>query len=41
MGKYEQPTLYVIRFEMAEALTSGAEEAMSTVYDLGENVDEW
>ena len=41
MVKYEQPTLNVIRFEMAEALTSGAQEAMSGVYDLGGNVEEW
>ncbi len=41
MRKYKQPALDVIRFEMAEALTSGAEEAMSGVYDFGEGVDEW
>ena len=41
MGKYEQPTLNVIRFEMEEALTTDVVDVMSTVYELGENVDEW
>lgn len=41
MRKYKQPTLDVIRFETAEALTADVEVAMSGVYDFGEGVDEW
>ncbi len=41
MKKYEQPTLDILCFEVAEALTSDAEVLMSGVYDFGEDVGEW
>ncbi len=41
MKKYEEPKMDVIRFEMAETLTSDVEVTMSGMFDYGEGIENW
>lgn len=41
MKKYEEPKLNLIRFEMAERVTSDMDLNLSDMNNFGQDVEEW